>query len=134
MNHRQSFAARAFPVLVIAASLAVGLGGCVARNSYSAAASQSKTTDHGESGGTAPTIPVMAQEVSEGPLMVAIETSGTVNPVTQSKVAAQVAGTVAKIRHLAGDWVKAGETVVQLDDTLLGLAAETSRASLRPLE
>lgn len=130
MNHRQSFAARAFPVLVIAASLAVGLGGCVARNSYSAAASQSKTTDHGESGGTAPTIPVMAQEVSEGPLMVAIETSGTVNPVTQSKVAAQVAGTVAKIRHLAGDWVKAGETVVQLDDTLLGLAAETSRASL----
>jgi multidrug resistance efflux pump len=72
----------------------------------------------------------MAQEVSEGPLTIVSETSGTVNPVTQSKVAAQVAGTVAKIRHLAGDWVKAGETVVQLDDTRLDLAAKTSRASL----
>jgi multidrug efflux pump subunit AcrA (membrane-fusion protein) len=72
----------------------------------------------------------MAQEVSEGPLTVTIETSGTVNPVTRSKVAAQVAGTVAKIRHLAGDWVKAGEPVVQLDDTLLDFAAKTSRASL----
>jgi multidrug resistance efflux pump len=72
----------------------------------------------------------MAQEVSEGPLTIVSETSGTVNPVTQSKVAARVAGTVAKIRHLAGDWVKAGEPVVQLDDTRLDLAAKTSRASL----
>ncbi|MGA2548276.1 MAG: hypothetical protein ABSF43_17155 [Rectinemataceae bacterium] len=130
MNHRLPFASRAFPALVIAVSLAVGLAGCVARNSDSAAASHSKTTDHVGSGDSAPTISVMAQEVSEGPLTVTIETSGTVNPVTRSKVAAQVAGTVAKIRHLAGDWVKAGEPVVQLDDTLLDFAAKTSRASL----
>ena len=130
MNHRLSSASRALPALVIAASLAAGLAGCVARNADGAAASHSKTTDHGGSGDSAPTIQVLAQEVSEGPLTVVSETSGTVNPVTQSKVAAQVAGTVAKIRHLAGDWVKAGETVVQLDDTLLDLAAKTSRAAL----
>lgn len=124
MNHRLFFAFRALPALVIAASLAAGLTSCVARNTASADAS------HGGSGDSTPTITVMAQEVSEGPLTIVSETSGTVNPVTQSKVAAQVAGTVAKIRHLAGDWVKAGETVVQLDDTLLNLAAKTSHASL----
>ena len=75
-------------------------------------------------------ISVMAQEAPEGPLMVVSDTSGTVNPVTQSKVAAQIAGTVARIQHMAGDWVKAGETVIQLDDTQLKLSVATASSAL----
>jgi multidrug efflux pump subunit AcrA (membrane-fusion protein) len=72
----------------------------------------------------------MAQAAPEGPLMAVSDTAGTVNPVTQSKVAAQIAGTVAKIIHTAGDWVNAGDTVIQLDDTQLRLSVDTSRSAL----
>jgi multidrug resistance efflux pump len=72
----------------------------------------------------------MAQIVSDGALSVVSDTAGTVNPVTQSKVAAQIAGTVAKINHLAGDWVKAGETVIQLDDSQLRLSVKIARSAL----
>lgn len=57
-------------------------------------------------------------------------TAGVIVPVTQSQVAAQVAGVVSKVPHLVGDWVKAGETVMQLDDSQLRLTLATAEAAL----
>jgi len=52
-------------------------------------------------------------------------------PVTQSQVAAQGSGVVKKIVHEAGDWVAAGETVIQLDDSQLQLAVKNAQVSLQ---
>jgi len=82
------------------------------------------------SGTAASTISVMAKTVSEGSLVVVSEASGTVNPVTQSNVTAQTTGMVLKRLHQAGDWVKAGEAVVKLDDTQLTLQMNDKKAAL----
>ncbi|MGO9310767.1 MAG: efflux RND transporter periplasmic adaptor subunit, partial [Spirochaetia bacterium] len=65
-----------------------------------------------------------------GPLNAGNETAATVAPYQQSTVAAQVAGVVLHIVHLAGDWVKDGEPVVVLDTSQLKLAVATAQAAL----
>ena len=62
-------------------------------------------------------------------LVVEHQTSGTVNPVTQSQVAGQVGGVVARVLHKAGDRVEQGDTIVQLDDSQLRLSLKTAQAS-----
>lgn len=85
----------------------------------------------GPLGGVEPqTISVQAVVVTEGILTTTNETSGTVQPTTESKVAARAQGTVWKIYCRAGDWVKAGEKVIQLDDTQLKIALKTAQSNL----
>jgi HlyD family secretion protein len=82
-------------------------------------------------GGVQPqTISVQAVTVTEGTLTTTSVASGTVEPTMQSKVAARTAGTVWKIYRQAGDWVKAGEKVIQLDDTELKIALRTAQSNL----
>jgi RND family efflux transporter MFP subunit len=69
--------------------------------------------------------------VQVGPLSAVHTVTGTVVPVTQSEVAAQVSGIVKKRLHAAGNWVGAGETVVQLDDSQLSLAVKSAEVSLK---
>ena len=75
-------------------------------------------------------IPVLAVVVKVGPLTAGNDTAATVAPVTQSTVASQVAGVVARVVHLAGDWVKEGEPVVVLDTSQLKLAVANAQAAL----
>jgi len=73
---------------------------------------------------------VQAVTVSYGPLITDSTTSGSVVPVTQSQVAAQVAGVVASVLHRTGDWVAAGEVVVQIDDAQLRLSVQNAQSAL----
>jgi multidrug resistance efflux pump len=131
MNHPRSLASRVFLALSAAAVLGFALSGCGHGQDGSSSGSRPGGARQGGSGGGhSATIPVMAEAVPEGPLTVVSDTAGTVNPVTHSNVASQIAGTVAKINHLAGDWVKAGETVIQLDDSQLRLSAKIARSAL----
>ncbi|MCX7037730.1 MAG: biotin/lipoyl-binding protein, partial [Spirochaetes bacterium] len=75
-------------------------------------------------------IAVQAVPVVSGPLVTDNDTAGTVVPVTQSQVAAQVSGVVAKILKKVGDYVEEGATVVQLDDAALRLAVQNAQAAL----
>jgi multidrug efflux pump subunit AcrA (membrane-fusion protein) len=75
-------------------------------------------------------VPVQAAVVKEGLLTVDRSTAGVVTPVVQSQVAAQVAGVVKQVYRTAGDWVKAGQIVVQLDDAQLKLSLANAQASL----
>ena len=75
-------------------------------------------------------IPVQAVAVHVGPLVTSSSTAGTIVAVTQSSVASQVAGVVSSVVHQAGDWVGAGATVVQLDDSQLTLAVQTAESNL----
>jgi HlyD family secretion protein len=86
----------------------------------------------GQQGGGRRFAAVMVQTVTvpSGPLVTDNETAGTVVPVTQSQVAAQVAGVVARVLRRQGDSVLAGAVVVQLDDSSLRLAAQNAQATL----
>src|SRR5271169_6282535 len=75
-------------------------------------------------------VPVLAVTVKVGPLTAGNDTAATVTPVTQSTVASQVAGVVARVVHLAGDWVKEGEPVVVLSTSQLKLAEANAEAAL----
>jgi multidrug efflux pump subunit AcrA (membrane-fusion protein) len=142
MNHPPSSAYRLrgiglARVGALALSITLALAGCGSGSAGSQ--SGSSTAQAGQKAGSANGAPgaprggaisVMAVKADEGPLIVQSDDSGTVNPVTQSNVVAQIAGTVLKVNHSAGDWVKAGETVIQLDDKQLALTAKTARSNL----
>ena len=137
MNHPRTFRLRALALrlslaLLGAAGLAFVLADCGHAQSASSSGSRPGGAGQGGPGGArgATAIPVMTETVPEGPLTVVSDTAGTVNPVIHSNVASQIAGTVAKINHLAGDWVKAGETVIQLDDSQLRLSAKIASSVL----
>ena len=127
--------AASFGIIAIGIAAAVGIAliGC----SRQAAA----PTQPGVPGGTrgqggqgagrrAAIVPVQAATVQDGLLTAEREASGVVTPVTQSQVAAQVAGVVKSVPRASGDWVKAGALVVQLDDAQLKLALANAQASL----
>lgn len=75
-------------------------------------------------------VPVQAVQVMSGVLAVDRNTAGSIMPVVQSQVAAQVAGVVSKVNKLSGDWVKTGDVVVQLDDSQLKLSLANAQAAL----
>ncbi len=76
-------------------------------------------------------IPVQAVVINEGVLSAQHDTAGSVVPVTQSPVATQVGGIVSRTLLMAGDWVKAGQIVVQLDDTQLKLNVQSAQLALQ---
>jgi multidrug efflux pump subunit AcrA (membrane-fusion protein) len=75
-------------------------------------------------------ISVQVATATEAVLTTMNETAGTVQATTQSNVAARTEGTVGKTCRKAGDWVKAGEKIIQLDDTQLTLAVKTAQSTL----
>jgi multidrug efflux pump subunit AcrA (membrane-fusion protein) len=75
-------------------------------------------------------IAVQVVTVKLDSLVVQHQASGTVNPAMQSQVVAQVGGVVTRVARKAGDWVQAGDTVIQLDDSQLQLSVKTAQAAL----
>ncbi len=75
-------------------------------------------------------ITVQAVSVPAGPLVTENDTAGTVVPVTQSQVAAQVSGVVLQVLRNVGDTVRAGAPVIQLDDAALKLSVANAQAAL----
>jgi HlyD family secretion protein len=75
-------------------------------------------------------IPVQAVTAHVAPLKTNNDTAGSVVPVTQSSVASLVAGVTSAVVHQPGDWVKAGATVVQLDDSQLKLGVQSAESNL----
>jgi multidrug efflux pump subunit AcrA (membrane-fusion protein) len=125
------------PAVMSAILLSLVLIGCAPGSSSSTAAKpagaapQSGPGQAGKTGaGRFGPIPVLATTVKVGPLTASNDTSASVAPFMQSIVAAQVAGVVLRIAHLAGDWVKENEVVVILDTSQLKLAAANAQAAL----
>jgi HlyD family secretion protein len=136
---------------LLAAVLLLVLAGCGARGARGAAAPGQAAQGSGAQaapGRTAPpqgaeapgsarggsrrfaTIAVQAVTVVSAPLVTDNDTAGTVVPVTQSQVAAQVSGVVAKVVKRVGDTVTEGTVVVQLEDSALRLAVQNAQAVL----
>ena len=75
-------------------------------------------------------VTVQAITADQGQLIEVSNTAGVVSPLIQSLVAAKIAGTVLTVPKLTGDWVQAGDTVIQLDDSQLNLTLANAQASM----
>ncbi len=106
-------------------------GGAAGARQDGARLGVARATPQGGGGRRIGAIPVQTVTVQVGSLAAENTTAGSVVPVMQSQVAAQVAGVVARVVRSTGDWVKTGETVVQLDDTQLALAVRNAQAALQ---
>lgn len=76
------------------------------------------------------TIVVKVQKAVEGVLTAERLTGASVQSVTQSQVAAMASGVVSAVHHRTGEWVKEGQTVVQLDDTQAGISLKIAETNL----
>ncbi|NNM54614.1 MAG: biotin/lipoyl-binding protein [Spirochaetales bacterium] len=123
MNYRQVFRG-----LVLLGST-VALVSC----NQGAAGAKPQAGYHGhksaESTGRGPTA-VLSTKAVFRELTTDREVAGSVEPVVQSPVAPQISGVVAKVYHLAGDYVRKGEPVYKIDDSQLLLTLKTAETAL----
>ncbi len=125
MRKRQSF------LLLVSVPLLI-LAGCSAQGGKGGAApaqTGARTSAQG-AGRRSAVIAVQAVNVVAGPLVTDNNTAGTVVSVMQSQVAAQVSGVVARVLQKAGDNVREGAVVVQLDAAALRLTVQNAQAAL----
>jgi HlyD family secretion protein len=105
---------RIISVLVIAAVLVVA-GVLIARSRAGAATS---------------TVPVQTVTVTQGRIEVTIGASGNVAASQQANLAFGASGTVSQVSVTAGQQVKAGQVLAQLDTTNLQLQVQEAQAAL----
>ncbi len=137
VERRQKGLIRALGAVAAAATLIALLVACSGSSGSASGKSAQQSAQHGGPGGPGGRpgrggpIPVQSQKVKNGTLQAQHVTAGTVVPVTQSQVAAQTSGVVAKVLHRAGDWVTSGAVVIQLDDSQLKLALDNAQVALK---
>ena len=132
---RLAYAALGIAALLLAAcgggsSAAAPGGGAPGASAGGAPARQNGAPRPGAGGRFNTAVTVQAVTIHVGPLRTSNSTAGTIVAVTQSSVASQVAGVVAAVVHQAGDWVREGANIVQLDDSQLKLAVQTAQSNL----
>lgn len=130
MVMKQALLFTALAALLILAGCS-GQTGKATSTGNQAAPAASAAPGGGQAGGRRfATIPVQAVTVILAPLVTDNDTAGTVTAVTQSQVAAQVSGVVAKVFLNQGDRVTKGTPVVQIDDSTLKLAVRNAQSAL----
>jgi len=119
---------------VLALALAAAAAGCSGKGGEDRGAPAGGQAQRGQGqrqgGRRSAIVPVQTIRAESGALAVDKSTAGVISPATQSQVVSQVAGVVAKVPRAAGDWVKVGDVVVQLDDSQLRLTLATAQAAL----
>jgi len=79
-------------------------------------------------------MPVVVAPAVEREVPPAVRLVGTVNAARRSVVAAEVAGVVAAWEAEEGQFLKAGDVIARLDDTVARLRVDEARATLRSRE
>jgi HlyD family secretion protein len=72
--------------------------------------------------------------VTRGDVVEAVQSTGTVQPLTQVQVGAQISGRIAKVLVDFNSVVKKGDVLAEIDPTLLGATVESNRAQLAASE
>lgn len=81
----------------------------------SADSTATATDSSGASGGSNVSLPVVAGEVSDGDLVLSINTTGQVRSESEGRIRTEVAGTVARVLVRPGQRVRRGQALVELD-------------------
>lgn len=109
---------------------AVGGDATVAAADSTAAA----TDSGGTSGGSTVSLPVVAGEVTEGDLVLSINTTGQVRSESEGRVRSEVAGTIARVLVRPGDRVRRGQAIVELDPRPFEIDLAEANVTLRERE
>ncbi|MCS7060979.1 MAG: efflux RND transporter periplasmic adaptor subunit [Anaerolineae bacterium] len=96
----------------VALAIGIGLAGCAPANPPSATDVQRSAT------------------ITRGTLVAVVNATGTIRPARQVRLAFETAGIVAEVNVKAGDTVKAGDVIAQLDATDLELALADAETAL----
>lgn len=75
-------------------------------------------------------LPVVVEPVRNGDLILSVNTTGQVRSESESKLKAEVAGTVAEVLVRTGDRVRAGQPLVRLDKRPFELAVDEAQANV----
>ena len=81
--------------------------------------------------GSAEQVPVIAQEVRLLPEMSQVEAIGTARAATSAELYPETAGRVTRVLFSAGDYVREGAQLLQLDDRAERLEVEAARVSVQ---
>jgi HlyD family secretion protein len=72
--------------------------------------------------------------VTQGDIVESVQSTGTVQPLTQVQVGAQISGRIAKVFVDFNSIVKKGDVLAEIDPTLLGATVEQNRAQAAAAE
>jgi HlyD family secretion protein len=72
--------------------------------------------------------------VTQGDVVESVQSTGTVQPLTQVQVGAQISGRITKVFVDFNSIVKKGDVLAEIDPTLLGATVEQNRAQLNAAE
>lgn len=127
----------AFPFvgIVIAFSVAAcdKLGGGGAADGATAAADSSAADEGGSSAGNV-SLPVVAGEVTDGDLVLSVNTTGQVRSDKEGRIRSEVAGTVQRVRVRPGERVRAGQALVELDPRPFAIDLAEAEVALKVAE
>jgi membrane fusion protein, multidrug efflux system len=127
------------PSIVLLVALAAGpaLLACSKDNAAEAADSssvRSAAAPGGDDAGRSLSLPVAADVVRDGDLVLSVVTTGQVRSEGESKLKAEIAGTVSKVLVRPGDRVRTGQPLVQLDRRPFDLAVQEAEATVKEAE
>lgn len=91
-------------------------------------------TDSGGSSSPSVSLPVVAEEVTDGDLVLSVNTTGQVRSDAEGSIRAEVSGRVARVAVRPGDAVRAGQVLVELDPRPFDLALQEAEVALRERE
>jgi len=84
--------------------------------------------------GEAEAVEVVTAKVERQKIVETVSSTGEIQPETQVKISADVAGKIAKLDVNEGDWVEKDQFLVQLDRENYLAAMESAQANLRATE
>lgn len=127
-------AIRASKFLIASLALLVTLGACNKADGASDAAGGADSTaapaDSGGSTATNVSLPVVAEEVTDGDLVLSVNTTGQVRSDAEGKIGAEVSGRVERVLVRPGDSVRKGQVLVELDARTFDLDLRDAEADL----
>jgi RND family efflux transporter MFP subunit len=112
--------------LLILALLLGGVGGC--KKTPAADAAKPAGGDSAQAGGSAVSLPVVAQEVRRGDLILSVVTTGQIRSESMAALKSETQGTITQVLVRPGDRVHKGQPLVQVDPRPLDLAVQEAAA------
>ena len=121
-------------LLALTGSIALVTLGCAKGQTAEAADSTSAATPADTTAAAEPrsnvSLPVAAEEVRDGDLVLSVTTTGQVRSDAEATLKAELAGTVEEVLVRPGDRVRRGQSLVRLDGRPFDLAVREAEASV----
>lgn len=116
---------------LLAAFAVTACGKADASGDGSGADSTAASADEGGSTSSAVSLPVVAERVIDGDLVLSVNTTGQVRSDAEGRIRVEVAGTVERVLVRPGDRVRKGQPLIELDPRPFDLDLQEAEVALR---